>query len=116
MQTQPIQITEQAVLPPFEIWGVMLDNATIKFFEPLIIQPTILLPEEADDPVYCTADVPELDLSAVGISFEELESCIRSDIRMTWKRIVRKPDSELTPDDRIIKKRWLKIAEEYSDG
>jgi len=116
MSTKTIPITDQAELPPFEIWEVMLDNATIRFFKPFYVQPVILRPEEPRDPTYWTADVPELDISAVGVSLEELSSCIRSDIRMTWNEIVRRHDSELTPNTRIIKKRWLKIAEECTDG
>ena len=114
MPTKIAPITNQTELPPFEIWEVMLDNATIKFFKPFYVQPKIL---DAGTSAQCyCADCPKLDISAVGISLDELSSCIRSDIRMTWKRIVRKHDSELTPKDRIIKDRWLKIAEEYTDG
>ena len=109
------QIKETTLLAPFEIWEVMLDQTTIKFHEPLIIQPEVLLPEEPDDPTYWTVDVPELDLSAVGISLEELGGCVRSDIRMTWKRIVQKRNHELTPDEQKIKKRFIEIAEEIND-
>jgi len=112
----PLSATDnQTMLAPFEIWEVMLDDSTINFFEPLIVQPEVLSPEELGDPSYWTADVPELDLSAVGVSLEELESCVRSDIRMTWKQVVRKRDRELTPHDRTIKQRWLEIAEEVGD-
>jgi hypothetical protein len=109
-------IKETIQLAPFEIWEVMLDNSTIKFFEPLLVQPEVLQPEESSDPKYWTVDVPELDLSAVGISLDELGSCVRSDIRMTWKRIVQKHDNELTPDQRAVKRRFLKLAEEVNDG
>jgi len=103
---------DQTVLAPFEIWEVMLDDSIIKFFEPFIVQPAILPPDEPEDSTYWTVDVPKLDLSAVGISLEELESCVRSDIRMTWKQVVRKRNGELMPHDRTIKQRWLAIAEE----
>jgi hypothetical protein len=108
--------TETALLAPFEIWEVPLDHATIKFFEPLIVQPKVLPPEEPGDRTYFTVDVPELDLSAVGISLDELESCLRSDIRMTWKRVVQKHNDELTPNTRTIKRRFLEIAEEVDNG
>jgi hypothetical protein len=112
----PISTTDdETMLAPFEIWEVMLDDSTIKFFEPFIVQPEVLPPEESGDPAYWTVDVPKLDLSAVGISLEELESCVRSDIRMTWKQVVRKHNKELTPHDRTIKQRWLEIAEEVCD-
>ena len=110
------QVNEAVLLAPFEIWEVMLDNSTIKFFEPLIVKPEILPPEEPGDPTYWTVDVPNLDLSTVGISLEELGSCVRSDLRMTWKRIVQKHDDELTPNDRTIKRCYLEIAEEVGDG
>ncbi len=108
--------TETDLLAPFEIWEVLLDNSTIKFHKPLVIRPDILPPEEPGDPIYWTADVPDLDISAVGISLEELGSCVRSDIRMTWKRIVQKGDNELTPEDQATKQRLLDIAEEVSNG
>ena len=104
--------TESAALAPFEIWEVMLDDySTIKFNEPLIVEPEILPPEEPGDRTYFTVDVPELDISAVGISLEELMSCVRSDIRMIWKNCVRKDDACLTPNNRMFKQRWLSIAE-----
>ena len=115
-QDFPLSATDNhTMLAPFEIWEVMLDDSTIKFFEPLMVQPEVLPPEEPGDPAYWTVDVPKLDLSAVGISLEELESCVRSDIRMTWKQVVRKRNNELTPHDRTIKQRWLEIAEEVGD-
>ncbi|MDR0326957.1 MAG: hypothetical protein LBI05_01535 [Planctomycetaceae bacterium] len=107
--------TKTDLLAPFEIWEVMLDNATIKFFKPLIVKPEILPPEEPGDPTYWTVDLPELDVSAVGISMEELMNCVRSDIRMIWKNCVRKDDSALTPKNRNIKRQYLLIAEEV-DG
>ena len=110
------QTKETALLAPFEIWEVMLDQTTIKFFEPLLVQPELLPPEEPGDPTYWTVDVPDLDLSAVGVSLEELGSCVRSDIRMTWQRIVQKHNDELTPENKVIKRRWLEIAGEISDG
>jgi len=33
---------EPALLAPFEIWEVLLDDSTIKFNEPLIVKPAIL--------------------------------------------------------------------------
>ena len=105
-------IKESTLFAPFEIWEVPLDGGMIKFHEPLIVKPKILLPEEPGDPTYWTVDVPDLDLSAVGISFEELQSCVRSDICMTWKNCVRKNDASLTPKNRNVKQRYLSIAEE----
>ena len=105
------QVCNAISLAPFEIWEVMLDNTTIKFFEPLVVNPETLPPEAPGDRTYFTADVPELDISAIGISIEELMSCVRSDIRMIWKNCVRKDDARLTPHNRMFKQRWLSIAE-----
>ncbi len=114
MMSQTTQNNPKTDLAPFEIWEVMLDNSTIKFHEPLVLTPRIL---DRGTPSECFyAEQPALDIFAVGIDWEELASCLRSDIRMTWKRIVRKHDNALTPDDRVTKRRWLEIAEEVNDG
>ncbi len=103
-----------ADLAPFEIWEVMLDNSTIKFHEPLRLKPRIL---DRGTPGECFyAEHTELDISAVAVSLDELVSCLRSDIRMIWKHVVQKQDNELTPDDQMLKRRWLAIAEEINDG
>jgi len=107
--------TATDILAPFEIWEILLDDSTIKFYEPLVLEPEILPPEEAGDPFYWTVDVPDLDISAVAINRSELISCVRSDIRMIWDNCVRKDDRFLTPKNRIIKQRYLSMAEEV-DG
>ena len=103
------------ILVPFEIWEVQLDNSTIKFHNPLVLNPEILPPEEPGDPSYWTVDVPELDIAVVAVDRSELMSCVRSDIRMIWENCVRKNDASLTSKNRIIKQRYLSIAEEM-DG
>jgi hypothetical protein len=107
-------VHETTLLAPFEIWEVMLDNSTIKFFKPLIVQPTIL--DRGTSGECYSAEYPELDLSAVGVSLDELMSCFRSDIRITWKRVVQKKDTELAPNARTIKRRFLECAEEVCNG
>jgi len=105
---------EPALLAPFEIWEVPLDDSTIKFNEPLIVKPAILdrgTPEEC----FC-AECPELDISAAGVDIDELSSCLRSDIRMTWKRVLQKQNNKLTAKELAVKRRFLKIAEEVFDG
>jgi len=88
------QINETDLLAPVEIWEVLLDSSTIKFHQPIAILPTIL---DQGTPGECYyAEYPHLDISAVGVDPEELAGCLRSDIRMIWKRVVQKPDSELT--------------------
>lgn len=108
------QTNQTDLLAPFEIWEVLLDNSTIKFHNPLVVTPEVL---DRGTPGECFfVEFPDLDLSAVGIDREELLSCLRSDIRMTWKRIVQKHDNELVPEDRELKRRLLKAAEEVNDG
>ena len=107
-------IVEPTVLAPFEIWSVPLDeHRSIKFYEPLIVQPVVLDQGTPEECFY--AEYPKLDISAVGIDFDELQSCLRSDIRMTWKRVVQKHSRELKPDEQIIRRRWLDTAEEVND-
>ena len=97
-----------------EIWEVILNNSSIKFFKPLLVVPTLL---DQGTPGECYfAECPEIGLSAVGVDLEELSSCLRSDIRMTWKRIVQTHDNELSSHDRNIKRRFLELAEEIHDG
>ena len=108
------QTVETDILAPFEIWEVPFGDSTIRFFEPLVVTPTVL-DKDTSAECFC-AEYPELDLSAVGISLEELNSCVRSDIRMTWRRIVRKGNNELTPKEQAVKRRFLEMAEEVNDG
>jgi hypothetical protein len=106
-------VTETALLAPVEIWEVILNNSTIKFHKPLILTPTFMPddPDEPDENEYLTVDVPELAISSHGITTEELESAIRSDIRFAWRHFVQAEDYQLAPDAMIIKKSYLAIAE-----
>jgi len=52
----------------------------------------------------------------VGVDIDELSSCLRSDIRMTWKRVVQKQNNKLTTKELAVKRRFLKIAEKVFDG
>ena len=56
------------------------------------------------------------DLSAVGVDLDELSSCLRSDIRMVWKRVVQKQNNKLTAKELETKRRLFKVAEEVCDG
>ena len=96
-----------------EIWWVELDNSTIKFNEPLLI-PLTILDSGTDEECYF-AELPEIGISAVGVDFDELRSCLRSDIRMTWKRVFKKSENELTSNDKAIRRRFLELAEEISE-
>ena len=106
-----IRDTETEVLAPFEIWEVMLDNSTIKFFEPLIVQPEILPLEEPGDPTYLTVDVPELNISAHGLTRQELWECVLGDIRFNWTEYACEDDCKLVPLARSIKNTYLAVAE-----
>ena len=105
------QITETTLLAPFEVWEVMLDNSTIKFFKPLVVKPEILPPEEPGDRTYLTVNIPELGLSAFGTDHESLWDCVQSCIRMAWKEYVCEDDSKLAPLAKSYKDAYLAIAE-----
>ena len=114
MTAKSVKNSVQSAAECVEIWEVMLDNATIKFNERLSIPIETL--DKGTDEECLFAECPEFGISAVGVDFEELRSCLHSDIRMAWKRIFKRPDSELTPKDKGIKQRFLKLAEEISNG
>jgi len=101
---------------PLEIWEVTLDEATIiKFTDcPLCFRPAIL--DEGTVGECYFAEDPEIGISAVGVDIDELQRCLHSDIRMTWKRVFRNPVSKLTPKDTVIRRRLLKLAGEISNG
>lgn len=95
--------------PPCEIWFVELpDNSVIKFDTPLILQPRIL-DKGTSAQCYCIEN-EKLALFAVAPNLDELLSCVKSDIRMTWQHVVQKPDNELTPADQLVKKQFRQIA------
>jgi hypothetical protein len=98
---------------PLEIWEVLLDSSTIKFNVPLLISPTILDKGTSEECYF--AELPEIGISAVGVDIDELRSCLHSDIRMTWKRVFRKPISKLTPKDAAIRQRLLELTEEINN-
>jgi len=104
----------QSVAEGVEIWEVMLDNSTIKFNDRFVIPCTVLDKGTAEECLF--AEFPEVGVSAVGVDFEELRSCLHSDIRMTWKRVFQTPDNKLTLEDKAIKQRFLELAEEISNG
>ena len=106
-------IQSAASLAPFEIWEVMFDNQTIKFFDRLVLTPQWMPhdPDEPGDIEYMEVEMPELAISSYGTDIEELESAVRSDIRFAWKHYVRADDSQLTPDAIEVKNNYLKLAE-----
>ena len=106
---------ETDTLAPFEVWQVMLDHSTIKFFEPLILKPKMLPPEEPGDPIYWTVEVPKLGLSAFGHDYESLWDCVQSCIRMAWKEYVCEDDSKLAPLAKSYKDAYLSIAEQVDE-
>jgi len=110
-------IAEPTILAPFEIWSVPLDeHRSIKFNEPLVVQPEVLPPEEMGDLTYWTVEVPELNISAYGLDYDDLRDCIESCIIFGWKHYVRPDDCSLTPKVREIKRNYLNLAEEVVDG
>ena len=111
------QVDETTMLAPFEIWEVMLDDSTIKFFEPLILTPTKMPhdPDEPGDAEYWEVEVPELMISTFGTDHEKIQNGILSDIRDAWKNIVAIPNGNLSPNGKKIKQNYLAIAEEIID-
>jgi hypothetical protein len=105
---------EAALHAPFEIWEVMLDNSTIKFFEPLILNLK-LIPSDPNEREYCLVEVPELMISTLGEERREIQSGVLSDIRDAWKHIVSLPDDRLSQSGKRVKQNYLAIAEEVFD-
>jgi len=99
------------LLAPFEIWEVRLDQSTIKFFEPLVVQPVQI----ADNEEYWLVDVPELMISTLGDEHRKIQNGVLSDIRDAWKHIVSLPDDRLSQNGKRIKQHYLAIAEEVCD-
>ena len=110
--------TDEKTLAPIEIWVVMLDNSTIKFHKPLVLQPEWLPddPEEPDDNEYLSVNVPELNISSWGRDYDELLIGVQDDIRMMWKTFAQQVDVRLGAAERAIKRNYLAIAEEVIDG
>ena len=111
------QMSETAVLAPFEIWEVQLGNRTIKFFQPLLLTPHWLEddPDDPDENEYLAVEYPDLDISAFGKDREELWRCIRGDIRAAWKHCVHVPVEKLSPINKRIRENYLSVAEEVVD-
>ncbi len=116
--SQTTQNNPKTDLAPFEIWEVMLDNSTIKFHKPLVLQPEWLPddPDEPDENEYPTVKCPELNIDVFAEDFDDLIEFVHSDIRFVWKHIVQAPDTQLDRESRAIKRRWLNLAEEVIDG
>lgn len=106
------------LLAPFEIWEVMLDNSTIKFHQPLVLQPEWLPddPDEPDENEYPSVKCPELNIDVFGEDFDDLAEAVHSTIRFVWEHIVLARDTQLDREGRAIKRRYLAIAEEVIDG
>ncbi|MGL4943953.1 MAG: hypothetical protein ACRC46_12280 [Thermoguttaceae bacterium] len=105
-------------LAPIEIWEVSLDDATIKFFQPLIVEPV----RELDDPndpceaTHLSVRLPKLNIDVFAPTHSELIGWVKSDIRTMWNHFVRKDDAKLNPDAIAVKRNYLAIAEEVSNG
>ena len=111
-------IAESTVLAPFEIWSVPLDeHRSIKFNEPLILTPMPVPddPEEPSEPGennYLLVEYPDLNISTFADNRDDLLEFVKSDIRFTWRHIVRIPPAELDRESVQIKCNYLRLAEE----
>ena len=98
----------------FEIWEVMLENSTIKFHEPLILQP-VPLPDDPEEPSppgknnYMLVECPDLNISTFADTREDLLEFIHSDIRFAWKRIVQVDSARLDRQSLQIKRNYLRL-------
>jgi len=90
----------------------MLDNATIRFKEPLVLTPIPVSddPDEPDDTNYMMVEYPELAISSVG-TIGELEIAVRADIRYAFRHFVMASDDQLTQATRAVKQNYLAIVE-----
>jgi hypothetical protein len=78
------------VLAPFEIWEVPFGEQTIKFFEPLVLTPSIMPhdEEEPGDEEYLDVINDELNIDVFAKDRDELLAWIHSEICFVWKYIV----------------------------
>jgi len=110
------QVDEAVLLAPFEIWEVMLDNSTIKFYEPLVLTP-VPLPDDPDEPSrpgennYVLIERPDLNISVFANTRDELEEFVCSEIRFVWQHFVQADDAKLNVETLAIKKTYLALAE-----
>ena len=101
------------VLAPFEIWAIPFENKTIKFFEPLVLTPSIMPhdEEEPGDEEYLDVISKELNIDVFAKSRDELLSLIQSEVCFVWEHIVLQEDNELDSVSKAIKRNHLAIAE-----
>jgi len=101
-------------LAPFEIWEVPYnDEATIKFFKPLVLVPT-WMPDDPDEPSeneYLQIIRPDINVDVWAETRDELLEVVLSEICFVWEHIVLREDGELDAESKRIKKEHLTIAE-----
>jgi hypothetical protein len=103
-----------AAVAPLEIWEVLLDNSTIKFFKPLILEPVLIQQEPGEEKCWLV-EVPELMISTFGDKHSIILNGVLSDIRDAWNHIVSLSDNRLSQSGKKIKQSYLAIAEEVFD-
>jgi len=110
-------INQIDVLAPFEIWEIPFGNRTIKFFEPLLLEPEYMPhdPDEPGDVEYLEVVCPKLNIDVYADNRKDLKEFLYSEIGFIWQHIVLANDSLLDAESRAIKRRYLEIAEEI-DG
>ena len=101
------------VLAPFEIWEVPFGDKTIKFNEPLMLNPSITPhdEEEPGDEEYLDVICEELSIDVFADNRDELLEAVHSNIRMNWKHFVCEQDNQLSPQMQAVKRQFLTIAE-----
>ena len=113
MSPQTLNTTKTALLAPLEIWEVSLDDATIKFHQPLVLTPTWMAddPDEPSNDEYLQIICPELNIDVWGKDRDDLLEAVMMDIRFVWNHIVLEADEKLDAPSKIIKRNHLAIAE-----
>ena len=107
------QVCNTISLAPLEVWGVMLDDRTIKFNEPLMLTPQ-RVPDDPDEPCnqkYWQIVYPPLAIDVYAETLDDLRDAVHSNIRMNWKHYVQKENSRLSPQTMAIKRAFLAVAE-----
>ncbi len=117
MMSQTAENPSKTDLAPFEIWEVMLDNSTIKFHEPLVLQPTRMPhdPDEPGDVEYWEVIHQNLAIDVYAETVDEVIEAVHSAIRIAWRVFVCVPDDRLIPATKKIQQNYLAIAEEIDE-
>ncbi|MGL4944207.1 MAG: hypothetical protein ACRC46_13580 [Thermoguttaceae bacterium] len=103
--------SRNAALATIEVWEVMLDTATIKFFAPLRVVPHVVPPEDATDTPLLVVEIPELGVVAHGTTYDDVRECLHSCIRVGWREYAEEDTKNLSPLAQGYRNNYLAMAE-----